>query len=294
MKKKVMEDPFEPIPENDKGEWEKLVKQGKTLVAARDKNIWKLVLLSGKVQTKYGHGRLQRFSDEIGLSLRTMSEYRWLNRAGVDEKFIETWNGLSYSLIREVLRHTGKVANPTTAEFLTYAKERNITTRAMQAFMMDTVSPDRGRERAAETITMALQDKQENEGFSDYVKAQLEVLAEEHPELENTILRTAIVDIDDFQQLKIAAGLATDDEEKMVGQARYQTDKVKKYYKHLLSIKQDLVRHLEYGHENADDLRHELTKLRDIAEEILEAKFIPLALPAESVEEVSQELITAK
>ncbi len=287
-----MEEPFEPIPEKDRAEWDRLIKQGKTLVTARDKAIWKLVFLAGKVEGKYGEGRIKRFADEIGLSSKTLYEYSWLNRAGVNEEFIKQYSALSYSLIREVLRHTGKVENPTTEYFLKYAQERKITVRAMQAFMMETVAPDQMRERAAETIKMALQDKQEAEGFSDYIKTALEQIAEEHPELEDQILRTAIVDVGDLQDLKIAAGISTDDEEKMAGQAKYQMEKVKSYYRHLVSIKQDLIRHLENGHENADDLRFQLSRVRDIVSEILETEFKPLDLPAGSVEEVPTELVS--
>lgn len=284
--RKVVEDPFEPIPKDAQKDWDKLVREGKTLVTSRDKAIWKLILLSGQVEKKYGENRVQRFADEIGLSLRTMHQYRWMNRVGVDSEFIEKWSHLTYTVVREILRHTGKVSNPSTEYFLTYASERKVTVRAMQAFMIETAAPDRMRERAAESIKMALQDKQENEGFSDYLKVQLEKIAEEHPELEDTILRTAIVDIDDFRELKIAAGLATDSEEKMEGQAKYQTDKLKKYYTHLLTIKNDLRQHLEYGHEKADELRFQLIRLRDVVNEILEAEYIPPTFPAGSVEEM--------
>ena len=186
-----MEDPFEPIPKGDVAEWNKLVKQGKALVIQRDKSIWKLVLLSGTICKKYGEGRVKRFADEIGLSARTIYEYAWMNRAGADEQFVTQWHHLSYSLVREVLKHTGKVSNPSTEYFLTYADQSKISVRAMVAFMLDTVAPDRMRERASETIKMALQDKQENEGFSDYIKIELEKLAEANPELEDAILRTA-------------------------------------------------------------------------------------------------------
>jgi hypothetical protein len=98
MRKKIMEEPFEPIPEKERAEWDKLIKQGKALVAARDKSIWKLVLIAGKVEGKYGEGRVKRFADEIGLSLRTMHEYRWLNRAGVDEAFVAEYSTLSIPL----------------------------------------------------------------------------------------------------------------------------------------------------------------------------------------------------
>lgn len=283
--KKVRSDEFAPIPDGEIAEWNRLIKKGKTLVGRRDKSIWELIVLTGEVQTKYGENRMKRFADEIDLSVKTLYTYRWLARVGVDKQFIEEWTpNLSYSMIREILRHTGRVDAPATRHFLEYAKDRKITVRAMTAYMLETVAPDQYRERVGEEMRLALMHKQEAEGFDDYIRHQLEKLVEEQPEIAEVVMKHSIVSTDDFERLKIEAGIATDEEVAMEAQAKRAADKIKRYYRHLNETKATLKEHLAYGHLNSDELRLQLQKLKEIAEDILSVEQRQIDIPADMVE----------
>lgn len=280
QRKKQVAEELEPIPEDQREQWNTLVEKGRALVKENDSTIWQLVLLTGEIQTEYGLNKVERFGDEIGLARRTVFRYRWLNKAGIDEEFINKWSGLlNYSVILEILQHTGRISAPSTNYFLDYAVEHKMSARAMRVYMLDTIAPNNEREQVGQDIKLAIQDKQDYEGFSDYVKYQLEAIAEEFPEAAETLLRTAVINTDDLEELKIKAGILSDDEEKMVRQATYQSNKIRRYYRHLQDIKGDLVDHLEAGLEGSEELRLHLTKLKDISEEILKAEEITIDIP---------------
>lgn len=271
--RKVRSEEFAPIPEDQLPKWNALIKKGQALVKRHDKAIWELILLVGEVKTTYGDSQIKRFADEIDMSARTVYEYQWMSRSGVDKKFVEEWgNVLSFTMVRAIMRHTGRLDNPASAHFLNYAKERKISVRAMEAYMLATIAPDQYKETVGEEMRLALQHKQEAEGFDDYIRAQLERLVEEEPQMADIVMKHAVVDTRDLEKLKVQAGIATDDELTMVAQAKRQSDKVKRFHRSLNEQKNVLKEHLAYGHENSDELRLHLEKLKEIAEEILETE----------------------
>lgn len=268
--RKVRSDEFTPIPKDQIRKWNALIKKGKALVERHDKAIWELILLVGEVKTEYGDGQIRRFADEIDISEKSVYEYQWLARVGVDREFVEEWSkDLSFSMVRQILRRTGRVDAPASAHFLNYARERKISVRAMDAYMLSTIAPDQYREHVGEEMRLALQHKQEAEGFDDYIKAQLEKIVEDQPQFAEIVMKHSIVTTDDLEALKIQAGISTDEEVEMAGNAKRQADKIKRFQRNLNENKKVLMEHLAYGHENSDELRLHIDKLKDTLEEIL-------------------------
>lgn len=274
-KKKLEIHDFAPIPEELKKEWTALVNRGKEIVARSDTVQYELIFLFGTVESSYGDQTIARFADEIGINKQTGYTYRKLWKMGVDEKFIEKWGGLGYSMIREILFFTGKVANPATQFFLNYAEEHKMSVRAMQAYLLDTTARDRAGDIVEKEMKLALQSKQEMEGFSDVIRYELERITEEHPELEDEILQAKIMTADDVNRLKIGAGILTDDEETLVTEGKRYVDKIKRSSRWFMDNKTDLVRSIEYGHEFSDDIRFSIEKMIKMLSEVAETKTRP-------------------
>lgn len=283
--KRLKSDEFEPIPTEQLEEWNALIEEGKAVVKDQDNATWKLILIVGKVTNSFGRGKIKRYADEINIGAKSVYEYSWLYRSGVNEEFVEKWGGtLSYSMIREILKHTGRVDAPATQFFLEYASTRRISVRAMISYMLGTIAENDNRGKVGEEMKLALMHKQEAEGFSDYIKAQLEEIVEANPDLASTVMKHSIITTEDLEQLKISAGIATDEEITMAAKAKRIADRIKRYQKQIKSESSALKEHLAYGHENSDELRLQLQKLLDTVGEVLETEVRKIEIvDAESV-----------
>jgi uncharacterized protein YlaN (UPF0358 family) len=268
-KKKITIGEFTPIPEETKKEWNALVAQGIKIVARQDSTQFDLVLLFGKVETAYGQETIKRFSDEIGLSYKTGYTYRKLFQMGVDQEFIAEWKEVGFSVIREILFFCGRASLDQTQYFLNYAKEHRMSVRAIQAYMMDTSARNNAREVAEVEIKQILQSKQDMEGFSDIIKFELERLAESHPELTDEITDTQFLSTEDVVNLKMKAGILTDDEVSMVETSKRLVEKLKQFKRHFSERKPDYVANIAYGHEHSDDIRFHLEGLRNALDELV-------------------------
>jgi hypothetical protein len=274
-KEKIMD----PIPKKQVPEWKKLIADTIKVVNRSDKAQFDLILLAGQVETKYGENRVKRWADEAGIAFEAARQYRWLAHKGVNAAFIAKWartdrkpNGLSYSVIRKIIGFTGSVKSPYTLEYLEWAVEHKATVVSITAYMNEVNAPHNSREEAAKEIKMALMDKQQHEGFNDYIRTALEQIVEENPETEDQVLATAITSLEDLNALKVAAGILTDEETALVGKAHAYVRKLKNYHNWLRDNKEQLIQSISYGHEVAPEMKHWLEQLVKITTELAETE----------------------
>lgn len=265
----------EPIPQAKRKEWNALIRETQEVVNRHDSSVFDLILLAGRVEKEYGEDKLGRWADEAGVSLTAARQYRWLFNKGVDEAFIKKYarsagkkNGLTYTAIREVVQFCGSATSPYAIEYLDWAVEHKATAVSLRGYMMEDTAPHLHKEEASKSFKLALQDKQEHEGFSDYVKVELEKIIEERPDLEEKILGTVITSPDDFAALKIAAGLLSDKEQHIVDDAKRYGKKLTAMFRWLKDNERDLTQSISYGHELSEDLKFRLAKLDELAKKI--------------------------
>jgi hypothetical protein len=290
--RRMRPDMLEPIPEEDREDWEKLIAKTIKLVNSADKSRWELIFLSGTVEKKYGENRLKRWADEAGLSYQQARTYAWLSRKGVDAAFVKKWartdrnpDGLSYTVIREIAGFSGGVKSPYAEGYLTWAVEHSATGIMVRAYMQETVAPQNARETSHE-IAAAIADKQRHEGFNDYIRTQLEGIIAEHPEAEEAVLKTAIVSVDDITNLKLAAGLLSDDEQEMVDQSRRMVQKIRSMRNWLRDNEQEIATNIAYGHEASAELASWVRILTSLATPLASLdvpSFDAASVPAEDV-----------
>lgn len=270
---------MDPIPKKELPAWQKLIADTIKVVNRSDKAQWDLIILAGKVVTQYGENRVGRWADESGLSYESAKQYRWLALKGVNAPFIAKWartdrkpDGLTYSVIRAIVGFCGSTKSPYALDYLQWAVDHKATPVSIRAYMNETVAPNRGVEEAAKDIKLALADKQEHEGFNDYIRVALEQIVEENPEVEDQVLATAITSVEDLTALKIAAGILTDEETALVGKAHAYVRKLKNYRNWLRDNKEQLVQSITYGHEVAPEMKHWLEELAKLTKEIADTE----------------------
>lgn len=253
---------MEPIPQGEVKAWNALIKETREVVLSRDTSVFDLIILAGKVEAKHGEGRIGRWAEEACVGAAAAKQYRWLASKGVDVEFVEKWarskgnpKGLSYTIVREIAQFCGSLKSIYALEYLQWAVEHHASAIGMRGYMMESTAPDQHKEEAAQSIKMALMDKQEHEGFSDGIRYALEMLVEENPELEDEVLGTVITKAEDIEALKIAAGIKTDVEGNMVEKARRNLNKLKLFRKWLRENKKDLSESIAYGHEFSELLK---------------------------------------
>ena len=278
----------EPLSENEKKGWDELIAETKVVVARHDASVFDLVLLAGRVEAKYGEGRLKRWADEAGVGYQSAKQYRWLAGKGVDEAFIEKYAGkLSFSVIREIAGFTGSVNNKYAIEYLEYAIEHRLSAIAIQGYMLQDTAPHEGKNAAAESLKLAFKTKQEKENFSDQMRDALEKLVEENPHLEGAILNTVITSEKDLDALKIAAGVMNQAEEKLISDSKKALDKLKRF-RQWIAYNQDLLNDgISYGHPHSQELKHYANMVGELLIKVGETQLAdlgdvqaePLALP---------------
>jgi hypothetical protein len=262
MPRSIKETVVEPIPQNQIKEWNALIKETRQVVLQRDVSTFDLVLLAGRVEKKYGENRIGRWAEEACIGFAAAKQYRWLFSKGLDEAFIEKWcrtakkpNGLSYTLIREVAQFCGSLSSPYALEYLQYAVDHKVGVIGLRGYMLESTAPNDQFSEAEKAFKIALQDKQEHEGFSDGLRYALERIVEEHPESEQVILETVITTAEDIEKLKIKAGIKDDEEARHVGQAKRMLDKLKQHRRWLRENEGELIKAVAYGHEFSDELK---------------------------------------
>lgn len=267
MKKATIKD-LEPIKKEERKEWDALIKKTQTVVNAQDRNTWELVLLAGEVENTYGSGRLALWADAAGLSYSQAKQFRWLSNKGVDRDFINKWTrssknprGLSYSVIREVLNLCGNAKSPYAIQYLEWAVEHKATVVSVRAYILELNAPHRKGELGAESVKMALKDKQEHEGFSDFIAQKLGEIIEEYPQAEEKILATVITNSDDLKRLEVAAGILTDEDEALMAEGQRFLRKLKNMRQWLLENERQLSISIATGHLASDEVRDALRYL---------------------------------
>jgi hypothetical protein len=290
---KSKEKPMDPIPKKELPEWNELVEETRKVVNRSDKAQFDLILLAGRVTTKYGENRIKRWADEAGLSHEVARQYKWLAGKGVDQAFITKWartdrkpNGLPYSVIRAIIGFAGSAKSPYALDYFQWAVDHKATAITIRAYMNEVTAPLNQREEAAKEIKMALLDKQEHEGFSDYLLMALERIVEEHPDAEDAVLGTVIQKAEDLTTLKIAAGIMSDEEEKILHQARSYVRKLKTMHTFLRDNGGAIVETLGYGHEVAPELKMWLTTILEDVAMLANAPVGVFSVPDEEMKEV--------
>jgi hypothetical protein len=270
MAKKINVKDIAPISKDEKEDWDKLIAKTRSTVDARDKTIFDLIILAGQVEKKYGENRIGMWADQAGLSWSSAKQYRWMANKGVGPAFIKKWartktnpTGLTFSVIREIAGFHGSLKSPYALESLEWAVEHKSTVISVRGYMWEFTAPRDKRENATESFKLSLKDKQEHEGFSDYVASKLAEMVEENPELEDAVLRTAIVGKDDLEKLESAAGIKSLDDEILLQEAKKQLGKIKRMRDYLVANRSDIVRAIETGHELSDPLKDALKYLAD-------------------------------
>lgn len=259
---------IDPIKASEKAEWNKIIAQSKKIVTNRDKCVFDLILLAGKVEAQYGQNRIGMWADEIGVSWSQAKQWRWLANKGMDQEFINTWaktpknpDGLSYSVIREISMFCASIKSEVALAYFEWAKEHKATVISIRAYMTELAAPHRKAEMADKAYKVALRDKQQNEGFSDFVRLKLEEIIEEHPQAEEALIKTSIVGQDDLEQLKIAAGVVTAEEERILQEAKKLIRKVKNMREFLASNRRKITDSISLAHIHSDDLKDALNYL---------------------------------
>jgi hypothetical protein len=269
----------EPIPTKERKNWNALIKRTIEIVDARDDAQWKLILIAGEIEVKYGEHRLQRWAEESGMEYSTARQYQWLAKKGVDQEFIDKWartsgnrNGLTYSVVRAVAGFAGSVTSDYALEYLQWALDHKASKIAVEAYMRELVAPHDGRETAAKEIKMALQDKQEREGFSDYVRIALEEMVDKNPKAMDTMLNTVITNVDDLKALEVAAGIVSDEEREIVEESLRFIRKVDAMRKWFKENEKAISENISYGHERSEELRDTVGYLKAKVDPIVETK----------------------
>lgn len=248
----------QPITEKERPDWDKLISETRKVVALRDKHQFKLILLAGQVTTKYGEDRLGKWAEEAGLSYTTAKQYRWLAKKGIDEAFIEKWvnkHKLAYSVIREIASNAGSLTSIYALEYLQWAVDHKASVVSIRAYMLEVIAPQNLTQERHKEIKMALADKQEHEGFSDFIKARLEEMVDQYPEAEDAILNTAITKVDDLEALKIAAGVVEAEEQSVVDDAAKLFRKLDGMKKWLLAHREEVINSIKFDHEMSQELK---------------------------------------
>lgn len=294
-KKRPKETSVQPIPRDQVKAWNALVKETREVVTRRDATQFDLIILAGQVETEYGRDKIGRWAEEACVGINAARQYQWLARAGIDEAFIEKWcrtpdnpRGLSYSVIREIAGFHGSLKSDYALDDLKIAKDKKMTVVQIRGYMLEKTAPHDHKQEAAKSIRMALQDKQEMEGFSNTVKVALEKLVEDNPEIEEAVLKTVITDVEDLHQLKIAAGLETDHEADLVEKSRRAISKLKNYRKWFRENGDFMVESVMYGHELSSDLQAVVKDIHSFCEKIMDAEVPETVddLPEDMIEEM--------
>lgn len=279
MPRRIKDNKVEPIPTKLRKEWNQLIKDTKEVVARQDATVYELIALAGQVETKYGEKRIERWADEAGISLTSARQYKWLYSKGVTPEFVKKYartpdnpNGLSYTVIREIAGFAGNLTSPQAKEYLDWAVEHKATAIAIRGYMYESIAPQRGIEEAHKSFKAAIQTKQQAEGFDNYIKSALERIIEEHPELEQKVLETTIVNADDLHKLKVQARILDEEEQKIVDEAKKVLDKLKRFRKYL-NEKHDIIKGgIEYGHEWSPELKAYCGMIAEMAKSLSEAE----------------------
>lgn len=270
---------MEPIPIDQQADWAALIERSKTIVLQYDSNNFELVLLAEEVTTEYGEGRLKRWAEEVGISYSKAKQLKSLSRKGVDRGFIIQWcrtpdnpKGLSYTVIRAIAGFNRSLNSDIAQHHLEYALEHQSTVAGITGYMYEIEAPYDAKVKAERTIRQAIKDKQEHEGFSDYMAVALEQIIEENPDAEDYVLATRISSDEDFRELEVKAGVREDLENIQVQFARKHIDKFKRYRKAVQDIRHEARTSISTGHELSEELRDAIKYLRDELNFILEAK----------------------
>ncbi len=270
MPRKIKETKVEPLAPADKKAWDALIKETRAIVARQDHTQFELILLAGKVDGEYGQDKLGRWADEAGVSYDQAKYYRFLSHKGVDQAFIDKWcttkgtrKALNYSVIRAISNYCGGLQGPYALEYLQWAVDHKATVIAIQGYMYQNDAPYEHKEEAHKAMKMALMDKQEHEGFSDFFRIELEKIAELKPELEEQILGTVITNDKDLMALKIAAGIIGQEELKLVEEAKRALDRLKKLRRWINQNSDGLTEVISYNHELSQELKHWCLMLSD-------------------------------
>lgn len=275
MPKRIKETKVEPIPAEDKKAWDTLIKETRAVVARQDHTVFELIILAGKVEKEYGSNKLGRWSDEAHIGFPQAKQYHWLAGKGLDEDFIEKWcktkgnkKGLSFTVIRDIAQFCGGLQSPYAIEYLQWSVDHKATSVAIQGYMLQVTAPHQHKDEAYAAIKLALRDKQEHEGFSDYVRTVLEGIAEKRPDFEQEILGTVITNEKDLTALKIAAGILGEEEKKLVEEARKAIDRLKKLRRWINQNSDSLTEVISYNHELSQELKHWCIMLSDNLKEL--------------------------
>lgn len=268
----------EPLTEDEKKGWDELIAETKIVVARHDSSVFDLILLAGRVESKYGEGRLKRWADEAHVGYQAAKQYRWLAGKGVDEAFIEKYSGkTSFSVIREVAGFTGGFNNPYGIYYLEYAIEHKLSAIAIQGYMLQDTAPHEGKSAAAESLKLAFKTKQEKEQFSDQMRDALEKLVEENPHLEGAIMGTVITSEKDLDALKIAAGVMNQAEEKLISESKKALDKLKRLRQWIANNQDVLTDGISYGHPHSQELKHYANMIGELLLKIGQAELADLS-----------------
>lgn len=291
MAKRINIKDIAPISKDEKEDWDKLIEKTRTTVDARDKTIFDLIVLAGQVEKKYGENRIGMWADQAGLSWSSAKQYRWLAGKGCGPAFIKKWartktnpTGLTFSVIREIASFHGSLASPYALESLEWAVEHKATVIAIRGYMWEFNAPRDKRENATESFKIALKDKQEHEGFSDYVAHELARMVEANPELEDAVLKTAIVGRDDLEKLENAAGVKSAEDEVLLQNAKKQLGKIKRMRDYLVANRSDITKAIETGHELSEPLKDALKYLADDVFNLWTTEVKELDVPTVEVE----------
>lgn len=263
---------IEVITAEEKPEWDKLIEKTKLVVNTQDKSMFDLVILAGQVDKKYGENRVALWADEAGLSFSQAKQYRWMANKGVDAAFVKKWartkanpDGLSYSVIREVIAFHGSSVSPHAIRSLEWAVEHKATVVGIRGYMLELNAPHRNFEDREEAFRAAMKDKQEHEGFSDFVASKLIELAMEHPAAEEAILSTVIVGRDDMEKLEVAAGVVSGEELEIEREAMKFLRKMRAMKAWFDDNEKLLATSIALGHIHSDELRDAAKYVADAA-----------------------------
>lgn len=283
----------EPIPQDELKEWNELIKETREVVLSRDTSVFDLIILAGKVESKYGESRITRWAEEACVGSAAAKQYRWLASKGVDVAFVEKWvrspqnkRGLSYTIVREIAQFCGSVKSIYALEYLQWAVDHKTTAIGLRGYMYESTAPNEHKDEAAKSIQMALMDKQEHEGFSDAIRYALEQLVEENPDMEDDVLGTVITKAEDIKALKIAAGLIDDEEGRMVDKARNDLNKLRAFRKWMRENKKRMSESIAYGHEFSEMLRDYGKYISDELKLIVETKTNPVNIDESKVSDM--------
>lgn len=285
---------MEPIPPHQQDDWNALIKRSKDIVTSYDSNNFELVLLAAEVTTEYGEGRLKRWSEEIGISYAKGKQLKSLARKGVDRGFILQWcrtpdnpNGLSYTVVRAIAGFNRSLNSDIAQHHLEYAYEHQSTVAGITGYMYEIDAPYDAKAKAERSIKQAIKDKQEHEGFSDYMAVALEQIIEENPDAEDAVLSTRISSEEDFRELEIKAGVREDLENNQIQFSRKTIDKMKRYRKAMQDIRHEARTSIGTGHELSEELRDAIKYLRDECNFILEVQVPSFGHLEDSAQEFS-------